>query len=167
MPHRFKRSRASRPRVLSYNSLFVRVNKDTRSPHVDTPPRPPAMATATPRIAKQRVYHFSTPRQDCEADMAAWRDEIDRRIVSMDASMDEFLHFFVPGNSDPPPLHAHRPFNVPLGERELAMYGPLVSDGLRWLHLRLTRRLPTSAIALPSLCPTNSEQTSVLPQQCT
>ena len=127
MPHRFKRSRASRPRVLSYNSLFVRVNKDTRSPHVDTPPRPPAMATATPRIAKQRVYHFSTPRQDCNEDMLAWKDEIDGRIVSINASLDDFLHFYVPGSSDPPPMQAIRPFRVPSGQREPYMYGPLVS----------------------------------------
>ncbi|EPT01875.1 hypothetical protein FOMPIDRAFT_1048468 [Fomitopsis schrenkii] len=88
------------------------------------------MATATPRITKQRVYHFTTPRQDCDADMWAWRKEIDGRIVSMKASLDDFLHFFVHGSSDPPLLQAARPFNVPEGKRESSMYEPLCA-GLR------------------------------------
>ncbi|EPT01864.1 hypothetical protein FOMPIDRAFT_1048455 [Fomitopsis schrenkii] len=88
------------------------------------------MAAATPRIAKQNTYHFTTPRQDCDADMAAWCEEIHNRIVSMEASLDDFVDFFVPGSSDPPPLQAAQPFNVPKGKRESFMYEPLCA-GLR------------------------------------
>lgn len=86
------------------------------------------MATATPRALKQNVYHFATPKQDCDEDMLAWREEINGRIVSMTDSLDDFLRVYVPGSSDPSTLTTARPFKVPAGQLERTMYDPLVSQ---------------------------------------
>ena len=162
MPHRFRRSRASRPRVLSYDSLFARTDRILSLPaHTPDPTQPMATATVTPPIAKQRAYHFLTPRKDCNKDLLAWCEEIDGRIVSINASMNDFLHYFVPGSSNPPPLQATQPFDIPLGELEASMYEPLVGIDRPGMYQKLTLPFFASVSALRS-----SSLTSLTTNDC-
>ena len=110
-----------------------------------------ATATVTPPIAKQRAYHFLTPRKDCNKDLLAWCEEIDGRIVSINASMNDFLHYFVPGSSNPPPLQATQPFDIPLGKLEASMYEPLVGIDRPGMYQKLTLPFFCKCIGLTKL----------------
>ncbi|KAH9915741.1 uncharacterized protein B0H18DRAFT_1215351 [Fomitopsis serialis] len=133
MPHRFKGARVSRSHRRSC-SFRCSNPPPLHSPRSTTAPLRPPMAHSTPRTAKQIVYHFDMRniRQANEQDMAAWRSEVDGKIVDMTSSIDEFLCVFVPSNAALPSLKARRPFNVPVGVAESRMYEPLC-NGLKKL----------------------------------
>ncbi|KAH9830615.1 uncharacterized protein C8Q71DRAFT_842494 [Rhodofomes roseus] len=126
MVHQFKASQMSRsgdPPCASSSPHF-------HWPHPQTATSSPPMAYNTPRSHKQLVHAFTMEetKQTNDKNMTAWKHEINKKIVVMPMAVEDFLERYVPSRANPPPAQvaASGPLpNVPVGQPELGMYGPL------------------------------------------